>query len=392
MGIMPLYGTSFGLLAAVGILVVMLGLLLRRFKQPYLIGYILIGVLMGDHGLGYIANNEMTVFMGEMGIIFLFFYIGMEISLPEFIKQWKIALWGTLAQILISVGIVLLIGRFFGWNTVRSVVLGFVIALSSSAVIIKLLADKGLVNTKIGKDVLSILLAQDIAIAPLLIITSFLGGEPESTLSIALKIIGGVLIILLIFYLYVNKCIRLPFNKSIKKDHELQVFLALFFCFGGALLADLFGLSSALGAFVGGMVIHAAKSTEWIFDSLHSFRIIFVAVFFISIGLQIDLVFIWDNMAVLSLVLLAVYTTNHFLNSAILKFFSNSWKEALIGGALLAQIGEMSFLICSTAYNSQIIMKYTYDFTLCLISLTLVISPFWIAFTEFAMEKIYKAQ
>ena len=345
---------------------------------------------MGDQGLGLIHNNETTVFMGEMGIIFLFFYIGMEISLPEFIKQWKIALWGTLAQILLSVGAVMLIGSYFGWTTVRSIVLGFVIALSSSAVIIKLLADKGLVSTKMGKDVLSILLAQDIAIAPLLIITSFLGGNPESSFSIAIKVIGGILIIALISFLYVNKSIKLPLNKVIKKDHELQVFLALFFCFGGALIADLFGLSAALGAFVGGMVIHAAKSTEWIFDSLHSFRIIFVAIFFISIGLQIDLNFIWENLQILGLVLIAVYTTNHFLNSTILKIFTNSWKEALIGGAFLAQIGEMSFLICSTAYNNNIIVKYTYDFTLCLISLTLVISPFWIAFSENIAERIFK--
>ena len=94
-----------------------------------------------------------------------------------------------------------------------------------------------------------------------------------------------------------------------------------------------------------------------------------------------------EQLFALGLVISAVYLTNHFLNSIILKNFANSWKEAILGGALLAQIGEMSFLICLTSYNNQIIGQYGYDFSLCLISLTLIISPFWIALTELVIKR-----
>ncbi|MBT8282661.1 MAG: cation:proton antiporter, partial [Muriicola sp.] len=265
----------------------------------------------------------------------------------------------------------------------RIIVLGFVIALSSSAVIFKILEDKKLLDKKIGQNVSSILLAQDIAIAPILILISIFGGEDTSTESILLKITGGVLIISIIIYIYIRKEITwLPFRKSIMKDHELQVFLALFFCFAGAVVAGMFGISEALGAFVGGLVMHAGKATRWIHDAIHSFRILFVAVFFISIGAQINTTFLIDNLLPLGMVLIAVFGLNHTINTLILKAYNNSWREAIFGGAMLAQIGELSFLICITALNLEILTDYAYDFTISLISLTIGISPFWIALTE----------
>jgi CPA2 family monovalent cation:H+ antiporter-2 len=262
-------------------------------------------------------------------------------------------------------------------------VLGFVIALSSSAVIFKLLEEKSLMKKRVGKNVISILLAQDIALAPILIIISIVGGENTSTHAILMKIIGGIIIIGIIVYVYVKKEIKwLPFKKEILKDHELQVFLALFFCFAGALLASTFGISEALGAFVGGLVMHAGKATMWIHDAIHSFRILFVAIFFISIGAQIDTNFILENCRELVTVLFAVYLTNHLINTVILKIYKNTWKDALLGGALLAQIGELSFLICLTAFNLKILTSYAYDFTISLISMTICISPIWIILTE----------
>ncbi|NNJ89614.1 MAG: cation:proton antiporter, partial [Eudoraea sp.] len=193
----------------------------------------------------------------------------------------------------------------------------------------------------------------------------------------------GILIISAIIYIYVKKEITwLPFRKSIQKDHELQVFLALFFCFAGAMIAGLFGISEALGAFVGGLVMHAGKATRWIHDAIHSFRILFVAIFFISIGAQINVEFLLNNLLPLGLVLIAVYVLNQFINTLILKTYNNSWKDAIFGGAMLAQIGELSFLICITALNLNILTQYAYDFTISLISLTICISPFWIAITE----------
>ena len=389
---MILFSTTFdptiGLISIMAIIIMAVGLLLKKLKQPYIIGYILIGAVLGKYGLGYIADNVIIDRLGEIGIILLLFFVGMEISLPEIIKQWKVAAIGTFLQVFASVLLLLGIGYFFEWKIERSIIIGFVIALSSSAVIIKLLSDKNLVNSRIGKNVLSILLMQDIIIVPLLIITSAISGKEESLENIFTMVLGGLVIVGVLIYIYWKKSIDLPFSKTIEKDHELQVFLAILFCFGGALVSSLFGLSAALGAFVGGMVMHASKATHWIYDTLDSFRVLFVAIFFISIGLQLDFGFIYKHAFALSSVILAVYITNHFVNAIILRLFSCPWREALLGGALLAQIGELSFLISASAYSLNIIESYGYKFTISLISLTLIISPFWITLTE----KIIKYQ
>ncbi len=362
--------------------IILLGLVLKRIRQPYIIGYILVGALLGEHGLGLIADAGQIHHLGEIGIILLLFFIGMDISLPELIKQWRIAAIGTLLQVGISVVLILVIGHFFDWRIERSIILGFVIALSSSAVIIKIIDDRQLVNSRLGKKVLSILLTQDVIVVPLLIITSLLGGEPEPLGNMVLMTIGGILIVIALIYIYIKRSIRLPFSDKIEHDRELQVFLAILLCFGGALLASLFGLSPALGAFVGGMIMNASKATDWIFATLHSFRVLFVALFFVSIGLQIDFNFIYSNSLAIMIVLLLVYLINHTLNASILRLFSCPWPEALLGGALLAQIGELSFLLSSSAYHLGIIGAYAYNFTISLISLTLIISPFWITITE----------
>lgn len=372
----------------IALLVIFLGLLMKKFRQPYIIAYMLIGIILGRQGIQVFENPNTIEILGEIGIIVLLFFIGMEISLPKFLRRWKLALIGTLLQITLSVMITLALGYFMAWDPIRSIILGFIISLSSSAIIIKMLQDKGLIKTGIGNNVLIILLTQDILIVPLIIITGFLSGQPEDLALILLKLAGGVFVILTLVYIYVKKEIALPFAESIKDDHEMQVFTALFFCFGGAMITELFGLSAALGAFIGGMVIHTAKSTRWIFNAMHSFRIFFVGLFFVSIGLQIELEFIIDNIWRILLVIAAVYITNHLLNSLILKVFASSWKEAIVGGALLAQIGELSFLINSVAYHNGIFDHTSYQFAVTIISLTLFISPFWITGTEKIIGKL----
>ncbi|WP_299216356.1 cation:proton antiporter [uncultured Aquimarina sp.] len=283
------------IISILAILVIVLSIILRKMNQTYIIGYILAGIFLGEQGLAVIDDKESIELLGELGVILLLFFIGMEINLIDFLKRWKLAVLGTLLQIILSVLLVFFIGNFYDWSFARSVVLGFVIALSSSAVVIKLLQDKHLIDNQIGKNVLSILLAQDIVFVPLLIIISQLGGKTESTENIVLMIIGAIVIVATLIYIYIKGVIVLPYSKKIYRDHELQVFMAIFLCFGGALATSFFGISPALGAFVGGMIINAAKATDWIHDTLHSFRVLFVSLFFISVGLQIDLGFVYNK-------------------------------------------------------------------------------------------------
>ena len=365
-----------------GIVVIFIGGILRRLRQPYVIAYILAGVLMGKHGFEILTDEKIIQSFGELGLILLLFFIGMEINLASLIKKWEVPIIGTLLQIFGSIFMVGLLGWFLEWNINRIIILGFIISLSSSAIVIKLLQDSNEIQNDIGQKIIGILLVQDILIVPMLIATNYLGGSTPSTQETLLQVIGGVLIITGLVWVMRKKEFNLPFVKNLNDDHELQGLIAFIFCFGFALITALFGLSAALGAFVGGIVVNASRSTKWFHESLNSFRILFVALFFVSIGMLIDIQFLVANWKVISLILFVVYLSNHFINSLVLYFFGTNWRDSLYGGALLAQVGELSFLLVSSAFFTNIITDFEYQLTIIVISLTLLISPFWIMVTK----------
>lgn len=365
-----------------GIIIIGLGVILRWLRQPFVVAYIVAGVLLGEYGFGLVTDDSVINSLGEFGLILLLFFIGMEISLPDLVKNWRAPLLGTAGQVLASVGLTALIGWAMDWPWSQIVMLGFVLALSSSAVVIKLLDDAGETNSDVGQKVISILLMQDVLIVPMLIATDYLGGRVPPTEEVLRQVIGGVLIIGFLFWILKKKHVKLPYTHYIRKDHELQVFIAFIICFGFALLTALLGLSAALGAFLAGIYVHAARSTQWFHDSLHSFRVIFVALFFVSIGLMIDLDFLMANLSVVLLLVGAAYLSNHFINSLILHSLGSDWRNSLYGGGLLAQIGELSFIIAATGQYTGIIGDYGYQLAVLVISLTLLISPFWIGLTR----------
>lgn len=382
-GIDPNLSLSF----LIGVLVFSLCLLLKFLKQPYVVAYILAGILLGESGFQVLTDKEVIQSMGEFGLILLLFFIGMEISLPDLLKNWKVPAFGTLLQIGISILLVFCTGWYFGWPTNRIVILGCIVSLSSSAVVIKILQDNQETQSSIGKNVISILLMQDILIVPMMIAAGYLAGQQPSTLELFLQVIGGALIVGMIIWIIKKKQIRFPYSTAIEKDHELQVFMALILCFGFALLTASFHLSAALGAFVGGILMHATNSTDWLHDSLHAFRVVLIAVFFISIGMLIDVEFLLANKWIIGILVLTVLGTNHFINTGILRYFGNTWQESIYGGALLAQIGELSFILAALAFEDAIISDFGYKMAILVIALTLLISPFWIGLTTSIVQK-----
>ena len=377
------------LLFLIGIVVFFLCLILKFLRQPYVVAYILAGVMLGEDGFQLLTDKEVIHSMGEFGLILLLFFIGMEISLPDLLKNWKIPAIGTLVQIGISVLMVFITGTLLGWPLNRIIVLGFIVSLSSSAVVIKILQDNQEAQTLIGKNVISILLMQDILIVPMMIATGYLGGQQPSTTELFLQLTGGLMIIALLLWIIKKKTIKLPYNDVIEKDHELQVFVALMVCFGFAWITASFYLSAALGAFIGGILMHAANSTHWLHDSLHAFRVVLIAIFFMSIGMLIDIDFLIANKSTITILVLTVLLTNHFINAGILRYFGNTWQNSIYGGALLAQIGELSFILAALAIKDAIISEFAYQIAVLVIALTLLISPFWIGMTTRIVNKTH---
>jgi len=366
--------------------VLLLGLLLRSIRQPYVIGYLIAGIILGPHGVALITDEDMLGHLGAIGVVLLLFFIGMEVSPKKLVDNWKVAVLGTLLQIVISVGCVWPLGQFLDWPLSRIVLIGFVISLSSTAVVLKLLQDWKEFDSKVGQNVLVILLAQDLAVIPMLIILSLLGGAEGDPSNIWLQLSGAGAMAVLVAYIAVKETIHLPLGRLLGDDHEIQVFAALCICLGLSLLTGLAQLSTALGAFVGGMVIGAAKETQWVHHSLESFRIVFVALFFVSIGMLVDLSFIQSHwMQVGALVILAIIT-NTFINGAILRMLGDNWKDSLYAGTLLSQIGEFSFVLAAVGMQSNIITNYGYQMTIAVISISLLMSPPWIMFIKLLLK------
>ena len=364
-------------LLAIGIIVA--GIILKSLGQPYIVAYIIAGVALGPNGMELVTEEYIIKGLGSFGLILLLFFIGMEISLPQLIANWKVSIFGTLVQVVMSVFLTYIIGLYFNWELKRIVILGFVISLSSTAVVIKLLQERNEIDSKVGQNVIGILLAQDVIIIPMLIILSYLGGEKPSMEMIFKQVIGGILILGSIWVVIRKKKLSLPFQALVRRDHEIQVFLAILFCFGFSLITAFFGLSSALGAFAAGIIVSALRATQWVHDSLHAFRIVFVALFFISIGMLIDLIFIKEHLGIILLFVFIVLIVNNIINAIVFKLFKQNWRDSIYAGAILSQIGEFSFILGSTGFLMGILTDYTYTLIISIISITLVVSPIWIS-------------
>ena len=360
--------------------ILLIGIILRRFKQSHMIAYILTGFLLGPNMLGLIADQQALTRIGSFGVIFLLFFVGMEISPHRLKENWVISIVGTFLQVGITVFLVFLLGIYLDWSPARIVLLGFVISVSSTAVILKLLEDWGEVDTRVGQDVLGITLVQDILIPPMLISLSFLGGEKPPIQDLLLQGFGGAVVVALIAMVISKERIHIPWLKHLKDDHELQVFASLGICFGMAMFTGFTGISAALGAFVGGIIVGSAKETLWIQQKMLTVRIIFIALFFVSIGMLINIDFIFEKFGQILFLSLIALATNTIINAAILKTLGEGWKISLYGGSLLSQIGEFSFVIASVGLETKIILYPTYEITIAVIVLTLCFSPLWILF------------
>lgn len=369
------------LLQFTGALLVILAtaLLSRLLRQPHVVGYIVAGVLLGPSGLDFFRQYELVARMGEIGVVLLLFFVGMETTPRQLLAGWRITFLGTSIQIASSVGLMLAVGAWLDWPVGRSVLMGFVISLSSTAVVLNYLRATHRARTKLGQDTLGVLLAQDLALIPMLLVTGWLAGRGADGDVLAVQAAGGILAFALLAWMAAGRVVRLPLSRHLRRDRELQVFLAFGLCLGFALLFGLFQLSSALGAFLAGMLVGAARETNWVHHRLEPFRVMFVALFFVSVGLLVDVPFVRDNFLLVGGVTLAVFCGNTLINTAIFRGLGDSWTYSFFAGAHLAQIGEFSFVLAAAGAAQGLLPAFTYKLVISVIALTLVLSPAWIS-------------
>lgn len=360
------------------------GLLLNLFRQPHVIAYIIAGVLLGQSGIGLIDNGEPIQRLGSLGVTLLLFFVGMETQPLRLIKGWRISIVGTLIQIAASVALSFGIGVIFGWPFERAILLGCVMSLSSTAIVLKLLETHAEVTTPFGQDTIGVLIVQDIAAIGMIIGLGFLvsGTQTLSATDLLAQIIGALLLIGLIVWIALGKTVKLPFSKSLATAPELQVFGALTLCFGLGWASSHLGLSTAIGAFAGGLIVGAAKATQWVSTSLAAFRTVFLGLFFVSVGLMLDLGFILDRALPIAGLVIAVLFSSMIFNTLTYRFAGYDWRQSVYAGALLAQPGEFSFVLAAMGASMGIITGVGYQLSLSVIAISLAISPVHVEITR----------
>jgi CPA2 family monovalent cation:H+ antiporter-2 len=222
-------------------------------------------------------------------------------------------------------------------------------------VVSEYLRKNGELHSGLGRMILNILLLQDVSLAPVLTLFPLLSGEQIPAGKMAASAAGCVIIFLLLRSIRNRDFFQPGIQKLLGKDHELQVFAGSFICLGFGLIAELAGLSGAVGSFLAGMMVGRLDAFQWLERTLSPFKVFFVAFFFVSVGLRLDLAFLSANQALILAGTLVLFLVNSVLSAFVLRLLRYSWRESFYGGALLSQAGEFGILVCSLAYKTEII-------------------------------------
>jgi CPA2 family monovalent cation:H+ antiporter-2 len=364
-------------LAVVILVALSCGMIFTRMRQPAVIGYILAGVVLGPAGFGLVRNEDNIALLADLGVLLLLFVVGMELSLRAFRRIWRIALATVALQTAGALLVVWFIGQVMGWPTVAILLLAFVLALSSTAVAVKILEDIGELRTRAGRVTVGILIAQDLAIVPMILLLDIAALGEFSFLAVARIIASVALLLLLILFLSRRRRVNLPLPAIVAGHADLTPLLGLVCCFGAATISGMLGLSPAYGAFLAGLTIGNSNLRVGMLDTVMPIQSILMMVFFLSIGLLIDLSLVWANLGVVVVMLLVATVGKTIVNLAVFAALRLPWAQALLTALVLSQVGEFSFLLGSIGLERQVISTDEFRIIITVTALSLAVSPLW---------------
>jgi CPA2 family monovalent cation:H+ antiporter-2 len=353
--------------------------LFTKIKIPTIIGYLLTGIVVGPSLLGIIRSPQDIEFMAEVGIIILMFTIGLEFSLNHLIKIRKIVFLGGFIQLILTAGITMLIARMYDMGWEASLFVGFLTALSSTALVLKILQERGELTSNYGRTVVGILIFQDIILIPMILLTPMLGGK---TSNIGLEMfILGIKSVGIIALVYIgNKWImpKVLHLIALTKNKELFLMSILLICLAVALLTAELGMSLAFGAFLGGLMISRSEYSQDAFSHLTPFKDTFTSFFFVSIGMLLDMSFVFDHIALVFATVLLVIAIKTFVAGGTAFLLGHTFRGTVVVGLAMAQIGEFSFILAKTGQDYHILNEFYYQLFLAVTIVSMGASPFLI--------------
>lgn len=351
------------------------GLLATWLRLPPLIGYMVAGIVVGPSGFGLVTDRESVSGLADLGVLLLLYVLGMELSLFAFRNIWQKAAITTLIQVGGSVGFMFLVAMIFDWSNEFAVLTGFMLALSSTAVAVKLLETTNELRTRTGQLVVGVLIAQDILVMPMLLIvgnlaTTGVGIELAVKVIVALGLLGGV-----VAFLSRRQRINLPLARRLSPNSDLTPILGLTYCFIAAWITHALGLSPAYGAFLAGLFIGNSAQRQVMLDTVIPIQSTLMMVFFLSVGMLIDLNSIRDSFFQIALLLGVVLIFKTAFNIGVFALLRQPIDRALIGGAVLAPLGEFSFVLAQTGVGLALLSDADYRLLVVVTAMTLFLSP-----------------
>ena len=356
------------------------GLLLAGLRQPPLVGYIIAGAVFGPSGLGLIADRTIIDTFAELGVLVLLFVVGTHLSLRAFKNIYRTAIGAALIQVVVSVSLMLLLAQLFGWQYQRAIFYGFVLALSSTAVGIKILEDIGELRTETGRCAVGVLIAQDLAVVPMLIIIVGLSSEAGVDVgALLLKLAVAVAaLVALIWWLSRRQRAHLPFRNLLVRYADLAPVAALALCVIGAAVSNALELSASLGAFLAGLYVGNTTERALMVRAMEPIQSLLLMMFFLSIGLLVDLSFVSTHLGTVLLLIGFVFLLNSVINVLALRAVGERWRIAFLAGFALAQIGEFAFVLSQTAVSNRLIGEEAQRVVVAVIAMTMIMSPLWL--------------
>ncbi len=376
------------LATAVGVVV-----LCRILRLPVMLGYLTVGILIGPHALAWIPESMGTQHLAEFGVVFLMFSIGLEFSLTRLMamKRTVFGLGG--AQVSVTLLLVIAVAMLFGLDWRAGLALGGVLAMSSTAIVSKMLVERAELNLPYGRQMMGVLLFQDLAVVPLLIIIPALASNAAqltTTLLYATLKAALVLVVLLVFGQHV---MRSWFHiVARQKSSELFMLNVLLITLGLAYLTELAGLSLALGAFVAGMLISETEYRYQVEEDIKPFRDVLLGLFFVTIGMKLDLGAFVGDLAWVLLAVTGLIVCKALVVVLLARAFEGDWGVALRSGIGLAQAGEFGFVLLTLTDNAHLVNAELLQICLAAMLISMLAAPFLIQHGEAIARRFSAAE
>lgn len=374
---------------------IVLGTIAEQLKQSAILGYIAAGTLVGPNSLGWVSEQQSIFDLAELGVALLLFAIGLEFSLPRLKQLGRIPFLSGIFQILFTLLVGLGVAILLGFTVSESLAIGAMIALSSTACVVRMLNDRAELDAPHGRTALGILLVQDMAVIPLmLIITALVGKGTVSHILVQLGLsLSLAILFVAVFYGLFNYILpRLLELSSLRRNRDFPILLAMVMAAGSAWAAHTLGLSPALGAFVAGVLLAISPFATQIRADVQPLKTVLVTLFFAAVGMFGDLNWVMGHLALVLTVVAAIVIGKMLITFAVTCFFGQPWQFALGTGLCLAQVGEFSFVLATVARGSAaspgIISEETFRLIISATIATLLLTPYLIQLAPAAANLI----